>query len=92
LNKFCRNCEHRNIPSSIKQIFNKHGGRIFVDECPILDDPHVVGCTTKLLEIEWITFLIDINKKGLLSKEELEEIAKHFNARSGDSQGISSIS
>jgi hypothetical protein len=91
LNEFCKNCEHKNIPSSIKKIFNKHGAKIFIDECP-LNDALVVGCTTKLLTVEWITFLIQANKMNLLNGEELVEIAKHFNARSGDSENVSTIS
>jgi hypothetical protein len=73
MNSFCSNCPHKKIPSGVKNKFNAMASKTFVDECPSVDT-RVVGCTTKLINVDWINFAEFLKSKNLLSEEEEELI------------------
>jgi len=93
LNKFCRTCQFRNIPTFLKQRFNELGTRIFIDECPLFDD-RVKGCTTKLYyNVDWKKFCeLLLDNKIYNSEEEKKEIERFVSPGYGDSQGLPTIS
>jgi hypothetical protein len=73
VNKFCFDCPHKNIPSTVKSKFNTIATKTFVEECPSID-PRVIGCTTKRINVDWNGFATFLKSKNMLSEEEEELI------------------
>ena len=69
MNTFCIDRLHCKYPKSLKSKFNQAAEKIFVDDCP-MDDPKVVGCTTKRMAVDWFKFMSFLRSKGLLTEEE----------------------
>lgn len=87
MNKFCIKCAQKSIPSFLKKKFNQHANKIFIDECPLVDKK-VIGCTTKLLEIDWPNFCNFLLQNNFLTNEEKKIIEKIVDINVGDSKII----
>lgn len=73
MNDFCKDCQHRNVPQSLKEKFDKV--KPFFGDCPHYDKK-VVYCFTKHFEVDWVFFIRLLLVKGGLSIKEIEEIEK----------------
>jgi len=75
LNKFCKDCANKSVPSSVKKKFNLSYNKTFL-ECPLNDDK-VAGCLIKeRLQIDWNSFCVWLHDHKNLSAEEAVSMAK----------------
>lgn len=70
MNNFCITCRHRQIPSSLKEKYNKYCFNLF-EECPMSDE-NICGCTSKYMDVNWRRFLTLLKRKEALTEEEKE--------------------
>ena len=72
MKEFCKNCEHRKIPKSIKNKYTHRGMKIkFL--CPMSIEK-IYGCTVKFLEIDWGGFVTLLLKEKQLTEKEVLEL------------------
>lgn len=65
---YCKNCNHRKIPSSMKIKFNDNVKMMF-DECP-MRDKNVAGCLIKNITIDWKAFIRWLEDNKMLDEKE----------------------
>lgn len=70
MNNFCKVCKHKNIPSFLKENFNKLGQNTFI-ECPI-DDERIAGCLIANLAIDWKKFVQYLYENEALTVKQIE--------------------
>ena len=78
MNSFCLERQHRRVPQGVRKKFNELVFNLF-EECP-LSDLDLSGCTTRYLEIDWISFTRYITARSKFSETEKKEVAKKFGA------------
>lgn len=74
MNYFCKDCQHREVPQSIKEKFNQEIKETFIN-CPLYDDKFVF-CFIKNLNIDWVAFINFLLKQRNLSSKEIDAIKK----------------
>jgi len=75
MNKFCTTCQHKDVPSSLKEKYSKYIFELFV-ECP-MNDENICGCTSKYIGIDWKAFLVFLKKRNALNITESEFLQKY---------------
>ena len=78
LNKFCLDCQHRYIPDTIKNKYDKLVKLTF-PHCPLEKESFIVGCTIKRWGIDWKSFIEALKTKDLLTQKEEFELAENPN-------------
>jgi len=75
LNDFCKECQNRDVPKSIKDKFNEGFKNTFV-ECPT-SDKKVVGCVIPInFKINWDSFCVWLEEQNDLTVKEAAEMTK----------------
>jgi len=69
---FCKNCQHRRIPATVKQKFNKNVKMMF-DECP-MRDKQVAGCLIKDITIDWKAFTRWLEDNKMIDDKEIKSL------------------
>lgn len=72
MNIFCNNCQHKNIPSTLKIKFNNGVKKTFV-ECPT-GDSKIAGCFIKNLDIDWGKFAEWLIDNRQITMEEIIQL------------------
>ena len=71
---YCNDCQHRFIPATVKEKFNKYSGRKTFISCPERDKK-VVGCLIKKnVIIDWNEFAHFLEERNELTKTEKKNL------------------
>lgn len=74
MNSYCKECIHRDIPSFLKEKFNKIIHDTFI-ECPT-NDKKVASCFINTCIIDWEKFIEYCIKEEVLSDKEIKRLKK----------------